>query len=154
LNEEEIKKQIASIMEKSEAVFVSTIDEKGNPDIRAMFNLRRKMQFPKIADIIDDYYEKFVTFLSTNTSSSKINQMKLNPNIALYFYVTKERLKGVTLYGKTEFIEDEKIKKDIWEDDWDKYYPQGLKDPDYTLIKFNPKKAKFYSALQIHTLQL
>jgi general stress protein 26 len=80
--------------------------------------------------------------------------MKLNPNIALYFYVTKERLKGVTLYGKTEFIEDEKIKKNIWEDDWDKYYPQGLNDPDYTLIKFNPKKAKFYSALQIHTLQL
>jgi general stress protein 26 len=154
LNEKEIKKQIATIMEKSEAVFVSTIDEKGNPDIRAMFNLRRKEQFPQIAEIIDDCYEKFVTFLSTNTSSSKIQQMKLNPNIALYFYVTKERLKGVTLYGKTEFIEDEKTKNDIWEDDWDKYYPQGVKDPDYTLIKFEPTNVKFYSALQLHSLKL
>jgi general stress protein 26 len=50
--------------------------------------------------------------------------------------------------GDVEIINDMKIKKKIWLDWWTKYYPKGLEDPDYTLLRLRPKVAQFYYRLQ------
>jgi len=49
--------------------------------------------------------------------------------------------------GEAEIVDDMKIKQKIWLDWWTRYYSEGLEDPDYTLLKLNPKIARFYYRL-------
>ena len=85
-------------------------------------------------------------YISTNTSSSKVDHIKKNAKIAVY-YCDPEEFKGVMFGGEAEIIDDIEIKRKIWLDWWIKYYSEGLKDPDYTLFKLNPKNARFYYKL-------
>jgi general stress protein 26 len=34
------------------------------------------------------------------------------------------------------------LKNRIWQDEWKIYYPQGPSDPDYTILRLLPIKAK------------
>ncbi|GAH95277.1 unnamed protein product, partial [marine sediment metagenome] len=38
-------------------------------------------------------------------------------------------------------VDDMKMNQKVWLDWWSRYYPKGLEDPDYTLLKLNPKNA-------------
>ena len=64
------------------------------------------------------------------------------------YYCDPEEFKGVMFGGEIELINDTKIKKKIWLDWWTKYYPEGLNDPDYTLLRLRPKIVHFYYRLQ------
>ncbi len=143
---EEAKQQSLELMESSKAVYLTTIDSKGYPITRAMFNLRNKEQFPEFSEFFAKQDNKFVIYISTNTSSSKIDQITKNVKIAVY-YCDPEEFKGVMFGGEAEIIDDIEIKREIWLDWWTKYYSEGLKDPDYTLFKLNPKNARFYYKL-------
>ncbi|MFW9942836.1 MAG: pyridoxamine 5'-phosphate oxidase family protein [Candidatus Thorarchaeota archaeon] len=143
---EEAKKLSLELIETSKAVYLTTIDSEGYPITRAMFNLRNKVQFPEFSDFFSKQHNQFIIYISTNTSSSKIDHIKKNPKICAYF-CDPEDVKGVMFGGKAEIIDDMKIKQIIWLDWWKRYYPKGLGDPDYTLLKLNAKKAIFYYRL-------
>ncbi|MFW9897592.1 MAG: pyridoxamine 5'-phosphate oxidase family protein [Candidatus Thorarchaeota archaeon] len=143
---EETKKLSLELMDTSKAAYLTTIDSEGYPITRAMFNLRNKEQFPEFSEFFANQDNKFLIYISTNTSSSKIDHIKKNPKISVYF-CEPEDFKGVMFGGDAEIIDDIELKKQIWLDWWTRYYSQGLEDPDYTLIKLNPKKAKFYYRL-------
>ena len=55
--------------------------------------------------------------------------------------------KGFMLGGSAEVIDDMQLKKKVWLDWWTRYYPEGLEDPDYTLIRMEPTNARFYYKL-------
>jgi len=143
---EEAKQQSLELMESSKAVYLTTIDSKGYPITRAMFNLRNKEQFPEFSEFFAKQDNKFVIYISTNTSSSKIDQIAKNAKIAVY-YCDPEEFKGVMFGGEAEIIDDIEIKRKIWLDWWTRYYSEGLKDPDYTLFRLKPKNARFYYKL-------
>ena len=144
---DEVKKLSLELMENSKAAYLTTIDSEGYPITRAMFNLRNKEQFPEFSDFFSKQKNKFVIYISTNTSSSKIDHIKKNPKIAVYF-CDPEDFKGVMFGGEVEIIEDMDIKRKIWLDWWTRYYPEGLEDPDYTLLQLLPKTGQFYYRLQ------
>ena len=131
---EEVKNLSRELMETSKAVYLTTIDSDGYPITRAMFNLRNKEQFPEFSEFFADQGNEFIFYISTNTSSSKVDHIKENPKISVYF-CDPEDFKGVMFGGEAEIIDDPKIKQNIWLDWWTKYYPGGLEDPDYTLFK-------------------
>jgi len=135
------------LMETSKAAYLTTIDSEGYPITRAMFNLRNIEQFPEFSEFFSKQKNKFVIYISTNTSSSKINHIKKNPKIAVYF-CDPEDFKGVMFGGEVEIIEDMDIKRKVWLDWWTRYYLEGLDDPDYTLLQLLPKTAQFYYRLQ------
>jgi phosphatidylethanolamine-binding protein (PEBP) family uncharacterized protein len=58
-------------MRIAEAAYVTTIDPDGFPQTRAMFNLRRKEQFPGLASLFKDHQYDFLVYFTTNTSSLK-----------------------------------------------------------------------------------
>jgi len=146
----EVKDVSLELMESSKAAYLTTIDKEGYPITRAMFNLRNKEQFPEFSEFFADQDNDFMIFISTNTSSSKVDHIKKNPKISVYF-CDPEDFKGVMFGGEAEIIDDPKIKQKIWLDWWTRYYPEGLGDPDYTLFKLNPKNARFYYKLtQVH----
>lgn len=147
---DETKKVSLELMNTSKAAYLTTIDSEGYPITRAMFNLRNKDQFPEFSEFFANQDNKFVIYISTNTSSSKIDHIKKNPKISVYF-CEPEDFKGVMFGGDAEIVDDIEIKKKIWLDWFTRYYSKGLEDLDYTLFKLNPKNARFYYRLnQVH----
>jgi general stress protein 26 len=143
---EEAKNLSLELMEASKAAYLTTIDSNGYPITRAMFNLRNTEQFPELSSFFTKLENTFTIYISTNTSSSKIGQITKNPKISIYF-CEPEDFKGVMFGGDAEIIDDMESKKAIWLDWWTRYYPKGLEDPDYILIKLEPKIARIYHRL-------
>ncbi len=146
MDEKEVRKTSLELMESSKAAYLTTIDSEGYPITRAMFNLRNKEQFPELSEFFSEQDNKFVIYISTNTSSSKIDHIQKNPKISVYF-CEPEDFKGIMFGGEAETIDDIEIKQKLWLDGWTKYYTKGLEDPDYTLLKLIPKTARFYYKL-------
>lgn len=48
------------------------------------------------------------------------------------------------MLGGTEF------KKKLWVEGWEKYYPQGYTDPDFTLLRLKPTCLKAWYGFRIH----
>lgn len=147
MDKEEATKLSMELIATSKAAYLTTIDSKGYPITRAMFNLRNKEQFPEFSKFFSELDNKFEIYISTNTASSKTEHIKKNPKISVYF-CDPEAFKGVMFGGEVEIIDDMNVKRKIWLDWWTRYYLKGLEDPDYTLLRLRPKTARFYYKLQ------
>jgi pyridoxamine 5'-phosphate oxidase len=141
MNREESLKAALELMEQSGDIYVSTIDEENMPQTRVMFNLRNKAIFPAFTEIFKNHDSDLMVYLGTNTSSPKIEQLKKNPAICVCFSKPAE-FKSLMISGRVEFITDVEIKKQMWMEGWEMYYPKGYTDPDYTLLKLLPVKGK------------
>lgn len=143
---EEAKKSGLKLMEESKVAILTTIDQENFPITRAMFNLRNKEQFPEFSEFFENQQNQFTIYISTNTSSSKVAHLSKNPKMCVYFCDTEDFM-GFMVGGSVEIVDDMEIKKKIWLDWWTRYYPEGVEDPDYTLLRLEPKNAKFYYKL-------
>ena len=112
-----------------------------------MFNLRNKEQFPEFSEFFQNQEDIFTIYISTNTSSTKVEHLKNNPLLCVYF-CDADNFQGFMLGGSVEFIDDIKLKKNIWLDWWTKYYPKGIEDSDYTLLRLAPKTGRYYYKLK------
>ncbi|GAH15617.1 unnamed protein product, partial [marine sediment metagenome] len=129
---EEVKKSALKLISESKAAYLTTIDLEGFPITRAMFNLRNTEQFPEFLDFFKNLEDIFTIYISTNTSSTKVEHLKNNPLMAVYF-CDADNFQGFMLGGSVEFVDDIELKKTVWLDWWTRYYPKGVEDPDYTL---------------------
>ena len=83
-------------------------------------------------------------WFTTNTSSRRVAQYRANPNACIYFY-DKRFFRGVQLLGTMEVLEDAVSKEMIWRDGDTMYYPGGVTDPDYCVLKFTAQTGRYYS---------
>ncbi|MFW9770906.1 MAG: pyridoxamine 5'-phosphate oxidase family protein [Promethearchaeota archaeon] len=143
----EVKRSSIELIENSLVAYFSTIDSEGFPITRALLNTRYKERYPEFSEFYDNLKDKYVIYFSTNTSSSKIAHIKENPRVAVYFCDT-EQFKGVMFGGEVEIIEDMELKRQFWLDRSIRYYPKGLEDPDYTILRFKPNEGRFYYKLE------
>ena len=143
----EVKKLSIELIENSLVAYLSTIDADGFPITRALLNTRYKERYPEFSKFFNELEDKYVMYFSTNTSSSKIDHIKENPKVSVYFCDPQD-FKGVMFGGEAEIVEDMDIKRQFWVDASIRYYPKGLEDPDYTILRFNPRNAIFYYKLQ------
>ncbi len=137
----DFKNTSLELLEAADAAYVTTIDTDGYPQTRCMFNLRNKKQFPKLAGVFRDHREDFMILFSTNTSSEKITQIKANSAVCIY-YCAPNDFHGLMLAGNIEILNDPGIRETVWQDGWERYYPKGPDDPDHTVLRLYPKKAK------------
>jgi general stress protein 26 len=49
------------------------------------------------------------------------------------------------LKGRIEVLQDSQTKEMIWLDGDELYYPKGVTDPDYCVLKFIAQNGRFYS---------
>ena len=118
MNSKEARRLSLELMEVAEAAFFTTIDSDGFPHTRAVFNLRRKTQFPKLHKLYDDHVDDSMVYFSTNTSSSKISHIKENPKVGVY-YCKPNEFRGLMLGGIIEVVTDSDQKEAIWQDGWE-----------------------------------
>ena len=74
----------------------------------------------------------------------RVTQYKDNPKASIYF-CDKRFFRGVMLKGTMEVFEDDETKKMIWREGDTTYYPLGVTDPDYCVLKFTAKTGRYYS---------
>lgn len=143
-------KDITSLMEKSKAAYLSTINSEGFPEIRALLNLANPKSYPKLVGkgyLVEG--ETITFYFSTNTSSRKVAQIRANNKVSIYF-CEPEKFFGACLTGTIEEITDLEIKKSFWQTGWRMYYHKGATDKDYTLCKFTSKSIHFWGNLGAH----
>ena len=140
MDTKEAKRVSLELMASTEAAYVTTIDEGGFPQTRVMFNLRYKEQFPSLIELFQGH-DDLLVYLTTNTSSAKISQIKANP-AGCVFYCNCKEFHSLMLAGTIEMVDDPEMRKTLWQDGWEIYYPKGPSDPDYTVLRLSPIKAK------------
>lgn len=122
---------IGNLVDKQTIAFISSVDEEGFPNMKAMLAPRKR--------------EGIKTFwFSTNTSSMRVDQYRENPKASIYFY-DKRFFRGVMLKGTMEVIMDDESKMMIWQEGDTQYYSKGVTDPDYCVLKFTTLSGRYYS---------
>jgi len=129
---------IGNIIDKQGVAFISSVDEEGFPNTKAMLPPRKREGIKCL-------------YFSTNTSSMRVSQYKENPKACVYF-CDKRFFRGVMLKGTMEVLEDSSSKEMIWQAGDTMYYPQGVTDPDYCVLKFTAQSGRYYSNFKSETL--
>ncbi|MFW9787305.1 MAG: pyridoxamine 5'-phosphate oxidase family protein [Candidatus Thorarchaeota archaeon] len=153
MNEAEIRKMCLDLLQTGWPAYVTTVDEKGFPQTRAMFSFRNKDRFPKLASIFTKHHDDFMMLFSTNTSSDKVRDIQARPAASVY-YCKPEISQGVMFGGEIEIVEDSELKKSIWHEGWERYYPKGYDDPDHTVLRIIPTVAKGWTGNSTFRLEL
>jgi general stress protein 26 len=153
MDEKSIKGMCLHLLETSWPAYVTTVDASGFPQTRAMFNLRNKQRFPKLIGFFREQDNNFTQIFTTNTSSTKIDDIKLNNAVSVY-YCDPETWKGVMFGGKIEVVTETTVKRAIWHDEWKKYYLTGFDDPDHSVLRLMPTIARGWTGSQTFRLEL
>ena len=85
-----------------------------------------------------------VFWFSTNTSSRKVAAFRDDPRGSIYF-VDRRFFRGVSLSGTVEVLEDPESKLRLWQTGDTLYYPGGVTDPDYCVLRFTAVRGRYYS---------
>ncbi|MFX1483500.1 MAG: pyridoxamine 5'-phosphate oxidase family protein [Promethearchaeota archaeon] len=153
MDEREIREMCLNLLDTGWPAYVTTVDEKGFPQTRAMFNLRNKERYPKLIPLFAKRQDDFMMLFSTNTSSNKVTEIRARPAASVY-YCKPEATQGVMFGGEFEVVEDLTLKKEIWHDGWERYYPTGYDDPDHTVLRLIPSVAKGWTGNMTFRLNL
>lgn len=134
------EKTIGNMIDKQSVCYISSIDEDGFPNTKAMLKPRKRNGIAEI-------------YLTTNTSSLKVKSFKNNSKACLYF-CDKRFFRGIMLKGTVEILEDQKTKDMIWQDGDEMYYSKGKTDPDYCVIKFTSISVRYYNNFKSVNVEL
>jgi general stress protein 26 len=139
MNKDEAIGKGLELANRSEIAMLGTNADQGYPHIRGMI----KMENEGLKKI----------WFSTNTSSKKIEQLKKNPK-ACVFFVDMDKWMGLTLVGTCKILRDAESKQRLWREGFEKYYPLGVTDPDYSVLLFTAEWGKYYQNLTITAFEI
>ena len=134
------EKTLGSLIDYQSVSFVGSIDEGGFPNMKAMFSPRKR-------EGIKEFW------FTTNTSSLRVKQYSKNPKACVYFF-DKRFFRGVMLIGTMEVLEDKDSKEMIWRDGDTMYYPLGVTDPDYCVLKFTADRGRYYHSFKSESFDI
>jgi general stress protein 26 len=126
----DMAESIENIIDTSTVSIISSIDHEGFPNTKAMLPPRKRNGIKEL-------------YLTTNTSSMRVKQYSRNPRACVYFYDNR-LFKGVMLKGKMEVLRDDESKRMVWREGDEMYYPGGVSDPDYCVLKFTAREGRYY----------
>jgi general stress protein 26 len=122
---------IGNLIDKCKVSFIASIDGEEFPNMKAMLPPRERDGIKTL-------------LFTTNTSSKRVADFRKNNKASIYFYDGRF-FRGVMLRGTMEVLEDAESKEKIWKDGDTMYYPQGVTDPDYCVLRFTAIDGRYYS---------
>jgi general stress protein 26 len=146
-------KRSIDLMNTAEAAYLTTIDKDGYPETRAMLNLRNGRKYPRLKDFFSNHGGNLPIYFTTNASSPKVIRIGENPKACTY-YSRPDEWRGLMVAGVLEIIQNETIKKAIWQDAWTMYYPGGVRDPDYAVLRLLPAFIQGYHQFEQYHIDL
>lgn len=122
---------LGKFIDRQSTAFIGSLDADGFPNIKAMLAPRQREGLR-------------VFYFTTNASSLRVRQYRHNPQACVYF-CDRRFFRGVMFRGGMEVLEDMESKSAIWREGDTLYYPLGLLDPDYCVLRFTTESGRFYS---------
>lgn len=135
---EEALQEALELANHQTIVMLGTNGDEGYPNIKAMI----KMENEGLKTI----------WFSTNTSSKRMRQLQRDRKTCVYF-VDMERWMGLMLVGTVEILQDQASRQRLWREGYERYYPLGVTDPDYTVLRFTAQWGNYYHGLTNVTLE-
>ena len=135
----EAKRSALILIEQCGTAMVGSIGPDGNPWIKAMV----KVEAEGLQTI----------WFSTNTSSSRVNQYLADPRASVYF-VNVIDYKGLLLLGEMSVLTDRESRRRVWRYGNEIYYPNGIEDPDYAVLRFTATSGNYYHNLKNSTFTI
>ena len=133
---------IERFIDKQSVAFISSIDEEGFPNTKAMLRPRKRSGLKEF-------------YFSTNTSSMRVKQFINESKACIYFYHKGlVKYEGVMLTGKMEVLTDQGSKNMIWKKGDTMFYKKGVTDPDYCVLKFTAIKGRYYCDLKTESFNI
>lgn len=120
-SENQLKLAARDITASANTCSLITLDEEGHP--------RARMMDPFSPG--DD----FVVWFGTNPNSRKVQQIKNDPRVTLY-YSAIDNSGYVMIAGRAELVNDPTEKEKRWKEEWAAFYPN--RPDDYLLIRVTP----------------
>lgn len=136
----DVETTIGNLIDKQGVAFIGSVDGDGFPNMKAMLPPRKR-------EGIKTFY------FTTNTSSMRVSQYRANPKACVYF-CDRRFFRGVMLIGTAEVLEDSESKEMIWREGDTMYYPEGVTDPDYCVLRFAVDKGRFYSNFKSESFEV
>lgn len=125
--------EINALVEKADVAFVSSMDDNGYPNTKAMLALQHE--------------GLLIHYFSTNLSARRSQQFLKNPRACVYF-CNEEQFMGLMLIGNMQVLTDKEHKAMLWRDGFEIYYPDGINTEDYCVLKFTAEKGNYYHGLE------
>ena len=122
---------LGKFIDRQSTAFIGSLDADGFPNIKAMLAPRQREGLR-------------VFYFTTNASSLRVRQYRHNPQACVYF-CDRRFFRGVMFRGGMEVLEDMESKSAIWREGDTLYYPLGLLDQDYCVLRFTAESGRFYS---------
>ncbi len=114
------------LLSRTPALTLTSIDENGFPRPVAMAILH--------ADSIDEIW------FATPFSSEKVRHYEASPKAGATFYADGE---NITLVGNVTIERSTDLKRKLWTDTIEKFYPGGVENDDMCLLCFRPTSGVF-----------
>jgi len=132
MEKQEAMEKALELASRCTIAMLGTNGDDGYPQIKAMI----KMENEGLRAV----------WFSTNTSSRRVAQLQKDSRASVYF-VDFEIWMGLMLVGEVEILQDAASRQRLWRDGYEKYYPLGVNDPDYTVLRFTAKWGDLYHRL-------
>ncbi len=131
--EDNLREEITGLVERSKIAIVGSVNGDGFPNAKAMLNVRR---------------EGLRThWFITNLSARRTAQFRANPKACVYF-VDGDAFQGLMLVGEMEVLTDRHSRSAMWREEYTMYYPDGVDDPDYCVLRFAARTGNYYHGLK------
>ena len=148
MHSEDAAAQARVLMARAEAAVLSTLGPDGVPRSRAMLNLHSPRQFGGLQHWLTTQ-DHWTVWFSTNTSSSKVAQVRDNPAASVYYCLPGEWT-GLLLGGEARIVDDPAVKAALWQPNWTLYYgDDGVRSEDYTVLALRADFAELYGSLSV-----
>ena len=127
----DVQKTIGNLIDRQGTAFIGSVSAEGFPNVKAMLAPRKRIGLKTM-------------YFTSNTSSMRAAQYRDDPKACVYF-CDRRFFRGVMLTGTMEVLEDSIYKEMIWREGETMYYPEGVTDPDYCVLRFTATQGRFYS---------
>ena len=124
----------------SEDIIKKALDIVDRKDLVSTFGLVDGDGFPFVSSVVVIKNCGMGEFwISTSPVSRKAQIIKQNNKAGLCYHLGES---NVTLMGSAEIVSDPQMKKDLWMDWMEAFFPKGPDDDNYVLIKFTAQKLR------------
>jgi pyridoxamine 5'-phosphate oxidase len=133
MTSDQAKEKSLELIKNSKTCVVATLDENSYPNMRAMLNL--------------EHVGLKIVWLSTNLPSKKVKQIAQNEKGGVYFF-NEASFQGLRLIGDFKIRQDQEAREKLWQPGFERYYPQGVNDPDYCVLELRVKNGNYYEGFE------
>lgn len=127
----DVQKTIGNLIDRQGTAFIGSVSAEGFPNVKAMLAPRKRIGLKTM-------------YFTSNTSSMRAAQYRDDPKACVYF-CDRRFFRGVMLTGTMEVLEDSESREMIWQEGDTMYYPLGVTDPDYCVLRFTAESGRYYS---------